>query len=165
MSAEDPREGDRAGDDPDDEDRSQTEPSEPAGPRSAGVYPIGYGRPPEKYRFKPGQSGNPRGRRKSVATVSEIFDEEFAQRVAVTDERGRKSWISLERATIRGLVRRATRDNRALKLAIELRERLRGNDARQLDRRTLSAEDAALLDEIIEDRARAHARKHSSEES
>ena len=126
-------------------------------------YRVGYKRPPPEHRFKPGRSGNPRGRRKTPATVSEIFDQEFATRVAVPDGRGRRSWISLEQATIRGLVRRATRDNRALKLAIELRERFRGSDARHLDRSSLSAEDAALLDEIIEARAQDRARNRTGD--
>lgn len=159
MSADEPLNDRRISDDPRDENRPQTTPEGPVEPRAAGDYPVGYGRPPEKYRFKPGQSGNPRGRRKAAATVSEMFDEEFAKRVAVTDERGRKSWISLERATIRALVRRAIRDNRALVLALELRERFRNSDARHLDRVSLSAEDAALLDEILEDRARDRARR------
>ena len=29
------------------------------------AYRVGYGRPPKEYQFKPGQSGNPKGRPKN----------------------------------------------------------------------------------------------------
>ena len=35
---------------------------------------VGYGRPPVAKQFKPGQSGNPRGRRKGVKNVATIFN-------------------------------------------------------------------------------------------
>lgn len=37
---------------------------EDAGPPGKPGYDVGYGKPPPAHRFKPGQSGNPRGRRK-----------------------------------------------------------------------------------------------------
>jgi hypothetical protein len=48
-----------------------------------GEYEVGYGRPPEHTRFRPGQSGNPRGRPKRAApaagdlagTIIELLDE------------------------------------------------------------------------------------------
>ena len=45
--------------------------SEPPNPlETSANYTVGYGRPPRKTRFKKGQSGNPRGRRKGI----EIFE-------------------------------------------------------------------------------------------
>jgi hypothetical protein len=41
-------------------------------------YDVGYGRPPDKYKFKPGQSGNPLGRPKRPKPLSfepELVDE------------------------------------------------------------------------------------------
>ena len=35
---------------------------------------VGYGRPPVAKQFKPGQSGNPRGRKKGVKNVTTIFN-------------------------------------------------------------------------------------------
>ena len=35
---------------------------------------VGYGRPPVAKQFKPGQSGNPRGRKKGVKNVATIFN-------------------------------------------------------------------------------------------
>jgi len=38
-------------------------------------YRVGYGRPPTETRFKPGVSGNPKGRRKKVPTFSEVTEQ------------------------------------------------------------------------------------------
>ena len=38
----------------------------------SGDYEVGYGKPPVSGRFKPGQSGNPSGRRKEVGPVREL---------------------------------------------------------------------------------------------
>ena len=48
--------------------RLTNQPPSPTG----GEYDVGYGRPPAHARFKPGKSGNPRGRptgRKNLTTV------------------------------------------------------------------------------------------------
>ena len=36
---------------------------------SVADYEVGYGRPPKNSQFKPGQSGNPRGRRKVSGNI------------------------------------------------------------------------------------------------
>lgn len=36
-------------------------------------YTVGYGKPPAQHRFKPGQSGNPRGRKSRKRNESEII--------------------------------------------------------------------------------------------
>ena len=36
-------------------------------------YTVGYGKPPPEHRFKPGQSGNPRGRKSRKRNESEII--------------------------------------------------------------------------------------------
>ena len=34
-------------------------------------YEVGYGRPPQHTQFRPGQSGNPAGRRKGVRNLAD----------------------------------------------------------------------------------------------
>lgn len=88
------------------------------------AYAIGYGRPPEGSRFKPGQSGNPSGRprgRRRRKDLPQLLDELFTKRLTVTENGQRKSIAAIElvltrllRDAIRGDIR-AT--NQVLKLA------------------------------------------------
>jgi hypothetical protein len=43
--------------------------------RNQASYRVGYGRPPTETRFKPGASGNPKGRRKKVPSFSEVTEQ------------------------------------------------------------------------------------------
>lgn len=57
---------------------------------NAKKYRVGYGRPPEATRFKPGQSGNPKGRPKGNQSMATIGQRELAQKVEVTENGKRK---------------------------------------------------------------------------
>lgn len=48
-------------------------------------YKVGYGRPPEHTRFKPGQSGNPRGRKKGSKNTYTLLRNVLNQKVIVND--------------------------------------------------------------------------------
>jgi hypothetical protein len=57
--------------------------SKPAAPKPTGQYKVGYGKPPEHTRFRPGHSGNPAGGKKGQPTPNEIFMKEAARLVKV----------------------------------------------------------------------------------
>lgn len=57
---------------------------------------VGYGRPPIQSRFKPGQSGNPRGRPKRSMNVDTILDKVLGQRVVVNENGKRRTLSKLE---------------------------------------------------------------------
>jgi hypothetical protein len=48
-------------------------------------YAVGYGRPPLHSRFKPGQSGNPKGRRKGARSLNALRRELYLSPVQVRD--------------------------------------------------------------------------------
>jgi Family of unknown function (DUF5681) len=67
---------------------------------------VGYCRPPMGTRFRPGQSGNPRGRRKGARNLSAVIAAALSERVAV-NENGRRCRISKLEAAVKQLVNRA----------------------------------------------------------
>jgi hypothetical protein len=58
--------------------------------------PVGYGRPPVHTRFKPGQSGNPRGRRKGQRNVHTVVDEALSQRITIREGNRTRSVTKLD---------------------------------------------------------------------
>ena len=47
-------------------------------------YEVGYGKPPKRTRYKPGQSGNPKGRPKGSKSRRAVIDEILDTKVVVT---------------------------------------------------------------------------------
>ena len=79
-------------------------------------YRIGYGKPPEHTRFRPGFSGNPRGKRKGARNLSSDVKKALQVPVKLKD-RGKARKVSTQEAAI-----------------MRLREKALNGDARSLDR-------------------------------
>lgn len=79
--------------------------SEPA-QADAARFEVGYGRPPVATRFRPGQSGNPRGRPKGARNLSTLVAASLSERIAI-NENGRRRRISKMEAVVKQLVNRA----------------------------------------------------------
>jgi hypothetical protein len=73
-------------------------------------YPVGYGKPPKKCQFKPGQSGNPSGRPKGTRNFQVELLEELAELTTI-QEADRNVTISKQRACIKALVAAAMDGN------------------------------------------------------
>lgn len=76
---------------------------------------VGYGKPPLHSRFKPGQSGNPRGRPKGKRNMGNILSDVLGQTVTVT---------------INGKRRKIRSDTAIL---LRLREKALGGDIRAMN--------------------------------
>jgi hypothetical protein len=95
-------------------DQSQPEP-----PRDdENSYAVGYGRPPKKARFKPGQSGNPRGRPKGSQNVKTKLKTIYMAKIRmhVGEKRCRVTW--LEALHLKQLERGIKGSERATQAAI-----------------------------------------------
>lgn len=51
---------------------------------TSGGYEVGYGRPPKAHRFKPGQSGNPKGRPRGAKGEDTIFRQVIGTKVPIS---------------------------------------------------------------------------------
>src|SRR6185436_20899389 len=54
-------------------------------PEATVDYPVGYGRPPVHTRFKPGQSGNPKGKPKGQKKLAAVFRDILNEQVSIRE--------------------------------------------------------------------------------
>ena len=83
-------------------------------------YEVGYGKPPRHTRFKPGRSGNPRGRPSGSKNLATVLSEALNEPVIVAED-GRRRKITKRQAIIKQLVNRSAKaDLRATKILIDI---------------------------------------------
>jgi hypothetical protein len=110
---------------------------------------VGYGQPPRGNQFKPGQSGNPKGRPKGSRSVGSVLQDILRQKVAVT-ENGRTRRLSTLDVVLRRLANDAMRnETSAVKLILTLVERYGESPATQVQINELLAEDQAILERFL----------------
>lgn len=72
---------------------------------------VGYGKPPVHSRWKPGQSGNPKGRPKKERSIKKLIEREL-DRVITIKNRGKEERITIREAIVRKRVSDALSDPR-----------------------------------------------------
>ena len=113
-------------------------------------YKVGYGKPPKQSQFKPGRSGNPKGRPKQKRSLTAKIEHELKKCVAIT-ENGRSTKVSKGDALVKTLVARALKgDIRSVQIVINNSDSLRGHDA--LQPADLDALDLMILEQYAQDR-------------
>ena len=118
-------------------------------------YDVGYKRPPRHSRFKPGQSGNPKGRRKKQRSESRIDLLQVLNQPVLIREGERTRYITKGEACLQSLVNRAaTGDAKAsttlLSLLLQLRIiQIPNENEDHADARSLIEEDGRLLDDYF----------------
>lgn len=91
------------------------------------AYDVGYGKTPQHTRFKPGQSGNPKGKPKGAKNLATIVGNAIKEKVVVTDKNGkRKSVSKLEVAVTQLANKAASGDQKALLQLIPLVQLIEG---------------------------------------
>jgi hypothetical protein len=87
---------------------------------------VGYCRPPVAKQFKPGQSGNPRGRKKGVKNVATIFNEALYRPVKIRTPGGVKTLPRIK-AIVEVIMNKALAgDTAAVSRIVELAHKLGG---------------------------------------
>ncbi len=109
-------------------------------------YPIGYKKPPTHTKFKPGASGNPKGRPKGVKNLASDLEEELGEKILVT-EGGTQQEITKQRAMLKSLFAKALKgETRASDVLIKLILGVEYAQAEKPQGDGLSKDDYAILD-------------------
>ena len=99
--------------------RSFQQCDDPAGTEPGGTYAVGYGRPPKHTRFKPGQSGNYRGRPKGSRNLQPELCKVLTDPVIVS-EGGKRRRVPAINALYRVSMQRALKgDFRAAQFVLK----------------------------------------------
>jgi hypothetical protein len=110
---------------------------------------VGYRSPPAATRFKPGQSGNPKGRSKGTKSVAAIIEQQLQAKVTIEEE-GRLRTITAQEAIIRNLVTAAAgRDVKAIHALYALKDRYGGSAETVLDPAELQPEDREIINAYL----------------
>jgi Family of unknown function (DUF5681) len=111
---------------------------------------VGFGCPPKATQFKPGKSGNPKGRPKGARSVAAVLQDVIQQKVPVTENGATRRVPALE-VMLRRLANDAMRnDPRALKLLLSLVDRYGESSKLELQLEHLLRDDQAILKQYLE---------------
>jgi Family of unknown function (DUF5681) len=112
---------------------------------------VGYKRPPLHTRFRPGMSGNPRGRQKGVRNFAADVKRTLEIPVTLT-ENGKSKRVSTQEALILRLREKALKgDARALETLLSLARNQKEDLTGHNEDHSLAMEDQAILDAYLED--------------
>ena len=129
----------------------QSHAPKPSKPNGAQTFSVGYGRPPVHSRFKPGQSGNPKGRRKGQRNVHTVVDGELSQRIKVREGNRTRSLTKLD-AFVVTLVNAALKgDAKAWASLINLLRSLGliGESPAANDQKPFTADDESIIADFL----------------
>jgi hypothetical protein len=109
-------------------------------------YEVGYGKPPKSGQFRPGTSGNPRGRPKGSLDFKTYVQEMLSRKVTIT-EGGKRRRVSALEATLMRLAEKGLKGDtqaiaKILSLASEMAAELQ---AKQESRALVQADEDILV--------------------
>ncbi|MGB7371033.1 DUF5681 domain-containing protein [Erythrobacter sp.] len=147
-----PEEADQLGPQTETETDLEGDPKEEKPGNSGSPFEVGYSKPPRHTQFKPGQSGNPKGRPKGAKGLNTIVRETLGSKIAIRTADGSRCMTRIE-ALILKLCEQAAKGNvraqielvKLWKIAVpDETTTISGNDGESND---LTAADLAAIEE------------------
>lgn len=109
---------------------------------------VGYGKPPRAHQFKPGQSGNPKGRPKGKKNEATMLEELLFRKIKIR-EGGRERRITLFEGMLRRFAEDLLKGN--IKAAAFLFSRYGATSSDDVRQAELSDDDQAVLKAYAQD--------------
>ena len=126
-----------------------------AKPSDSKSYTVGYGKPPIHSRFKEGESGNPKGKKKGQKGLKAVVEKVFQEKVSVRTARGIRKVTKLD-ALVQKLMNDAlTGDGKAVAHIVRLaKEAGLTQEAAAIDAASqdLSEEDRRIIERHLRSR-------------
>jgi hypothetical protein len=108
---------------------------------------VGYGKPPRTHQFKPGKSGNPKGRPKGAKSEETILRELLQQKISL-NERGKARRITIHEGIFRRIIEDCLKGN--TKSAAFLLNRHHAMTSGEPMESGLSEDDEAVLEAYLQ---------------
>ena len=125
-------------------------------------YAVGHGKPPKHTQFKPGQSGNPKGKPKGKLPTMTLISKQLEAKLTVTIA-GQPKQMTRREALITALIRDARQGNeRARRQVFDLLLLMEASASAEPQAATSTEEDAALIEAYLKRHAAAPATKKST---
>jgi hypothetical protein len=113
-------------------------------------YDVGYGKPPRHTRFRPGQSGNPRGRPKNARNSATIVREVLTAKLKLNDNGRTRRTGKFEVALIQLANKAAAGDLKAIAMVIGLYREVEAEAAGRSREVPLDHADREILEMLLE---------------
>jgi hypothetical protein len=115
-------------------------------------YVVGYGKPPDASRFKPGQTGNSKGRPKGHKNLKTLIRQAMTARISVQEGSSNRQVSKIEGVVLRQLQNALKGNDRSamavIRMALQLGFLDDATEDHQAEAR-LSATDESILKELI----------------
>jgi hypothetical protein len=120
--------------------------------KQASGYVVGYGKPPAASRFKPGQTGNPRGRPKGRKNLKTLIRQAMTAKISVQEGSSNRQVSKIEGVVLRQLQNALKGNDRSamavIRMALQLGFLDDSSDNHQAEE-VFSAADERILQELI----------------
>lgn len=112
-------------------------------------YKVGYGKPPKHTQFKPGQSGNPKGKPKGAKNIETILKNELYGKVQVTVGGKKKKLTKFEVAMKQMMEKAAKGDLKALGMLLSLAKEYVATAPSSAQMAPPTSDELAILEDVV----------------